>query len=95
LPSTWLDKCHTVEPLNLLLNSDSPIEADEIGAKFEEHVLAIVHDFAGSGVFVGAGAASEVGAALENSYLESAFGEGTSRGEAGEAAADDGHKRLL
>src|SRR6185503_1111822 len=88
LPSTWLDKCHAVEPLNLVLDSDPPIKTHQVRAKLEEHVLAVVHDFAGARVFVRTGSSSEVGAALENRHLESAFSECTSSGEAGKAAAD-------
>jgi len=89
LPSTWFDKCHAIKPLNFVLNSDSSIEIDQIGAELEEHMLAIVYDFAGAGVFVGTGPAAEVGAALENIHPESAPGECTTSREAGEATTDD------
>jgi len=88
LPSPRFDKCHAVEPLNFVLDPDSSIEIDEIGAELEEHVLAVVYHFARAWVFVGTGAATEIGTALENSHLESALGECASGGQASQTAAD-------
>ena len=88
MPSTWLDKCHAVEPLNLVLDSDPPIKTHQVRAKLEEHVLAVVYHFARAWVFVGTGAATEIGTALENSHLESALGECASGGQASQTAAD-------
>src|SRR5689334_22688467 len=62
---------------------------DEIGAAAEEDVLAIVHNFAGAGMFIGGGASAHVGAALKESDLNSDMGERAACGEAGETTADD------
>jgi len=53
-------------------------------------VLAIIHYFAGTGMLVGRGAATEKGAALKQSDLKTAISKGAAGGQPGQPAADDG-----
>jgi hypothetical protein len=55
-------------------DADAVIELHEIGAQAEEHVLAVVHDFAGAGMFPGGGAAAEEGTLLEEGDAETGVG---------------------
>ena len=57
---------------DLIENADAPVEADEIGAAAEEHVLAVVDDFVDAGMQVGARAPAEVAAALDELHPEPA-----------------------
>ena len=74
LPSARLDEGHAIEPADFVFDADGFVEREQIGAGAEEDVLAVVHDFAGAGMFVGRSAAAEVGAALEDGDAEAAAG---------------------
>ena len=74
----------------LLFDADAPIEADEIGAAAEEHVLAVVDDFVDAGMQVGGCAAAEIAAAFDELDAVAGFGEGAGGTHTGDAAADDG-----
>src|SRR5258708_27405498 len=91
LSSARLDESHAVKPANLVLDSDSAIKRDQIGAASKEHVLAVVHDLASSGMFVRRSAASEVGTAFEDGHAETAVRECARGGKAAQSASDDRH----
>jgi hypothetical protein len=57
-------------------------------------MLAVVHYFAGTGMFPGGCAASEKGAFLKEGDPEAGFGQRAGGGESGEAASGDGDCRL-
>jgi hypothetical protein len=78
-----------IEPANSVFNSDLLVEGNQIGAKLEEHMLAVVHDFARRRMFVGRGASAEKRAAFEESDAESTFRQRTRGRETGETATDN------
>jgi hypothetical protein len=74
--------------VNLLLDSNPPVEADQIGAAAEEHVLAVVDDFIDAGMTVGAGPTAEVAAPLDELDAKTGLGQRTGSAHAGHASAD-------
>src|SRR5450432_3079782 len=91
LPSARLDEGHAIEPANFIFDADGFVERQQICAGAEQDVLAVVHDFAGAGMFVGGGASAEVGAAFEDGDLKAAASKGARGGNSGESASDDGY----
>ena len=85
-----LDEIHLIEPANLIGDADAFVELDQVRAEAEEHVLAVVDDFSGAGMFVGRSAAAEEGALLKERDAETGVGQGAGGGESGEAASGDG-----
>ena len=79
-----------VVPADGVEDAEAAVEVDERGAAADEDVLAIVDDLAGAGMFVGGGAATEVGAALEEVNAVACVGEGAGGGDSGQASADYG-----
>ena len=53
-------------------------------------MLAVVDDFVDAGMQVGACAAAEIAAALDQLHAQAGLGKGAGRAHAGHAAADDG-----
>jgi hypothetical protein len=90
LPSARLDEGHAIEPLNLVVDSDPPVKVDQIGAQLEQDMLAVVDNLASARVFVGTGAASDIGTTFEYSDLKPTFSEGAASRKAGEATTHDG-----
>ena len=88
--SAGLDEGEVVVPADGVERVEAAIEVDEVGASADQHMLAVIDDLSGAGMFVGGGAASDVGAAFEQADLIAAVGEGAGGGESGEASADDG-----
>ena len=80
----------SLRPVNLLFDADAAVEADEIGAAAEEHVLAVVDDFVDAGMQIGRCAAAEIAATLDELHAIAGLGQGTGRAHAGHAAADHG-----
>ena len=60
-----LEKRQAIVPADLVRDSEALVELDEIGAAAEQHVLAVVDDFAGAGMLVGRSAAAQIGPPLE------------------------------
>ena len=89
-----LDEVHFVEPADFVFHADAAVELDEVGADAEEHVLAVIYDFASTGMLVGRCATAEIGTALEKCHAEAGIGEGAGGGETGEAASGDGYGGL-
>jgi hypothetical protein len=73
-----------------MVNAEAAVEVDERGAATDEDVLAVIDDLSCAGMFVGGGAAAEVGAALEEMDTVTRVGESAGRGDAGEAASHNG-----
>ena len=46
LPTSGLDQGHLVRPVDFFRNADATIEANKVGATFEENMLAVINDFA-------------------------------------------------
>src|SRR6266851_272503 len=91
LPSAGFDESHAIEPADFAFDSDGAVKREQVSARAEEHVLAVVHNFAGAGMFVRGGATAEVRASLKNGHAEAAAGEGTGGRQSGESASDDGY----
>ena len=77
-------------PANFVLNSGAAIEIEQVGAAAEQHMLAIVDNFAGAGMLIRRGAAAEIRAAFKQSHAKTSFGQGASSGEAGQPASGYG-----
>ncbi len=71
-------------------NPDAPVEAGEVGAAAEEHVLAVVDDLAQARMEVRRGAPAQVAAPLDELHAQAGFGQRAGRAHAGNAAADHG-----
>ncbi len=54
-----------VVPANFVFNAETLVKLDQIGAAAEQHMLAVVHDFAGAGMLIGRGAATQIRTPLE------------------------------
>ena len=93
LPASGLNESKAAVPADLVGGADAAIEVDEVGAAAQQDMLAVIHDFAGAGMLVGGGAASEVRTALEQGDLVSRLGQCASGGEPGQATANHGHSR--
>ena len=89
-PAAGLDHRHLAGPVNRSATPMRLIEADEVGAAAEQHVLAVVDDFVDAGMQVRRGAATEIAATFDELHAEAGFGQRTSGAHAGDAAADDG-----
>jgi hypothetical protein len=76
--------------VNSVLDADTLIEAAQIGAAAEEHVLAIVDYFVNAGMEVRAGAAAKIASPLDQVHAESALCQSAGRAHPGHAATDDG-----
>jgi hypothetical protein len=85
-----LDHRHLAGPVDAARGADAAIETDEIGAAAEEHVLAVVNDFAHAGMKIRTGAPAQVAASLDEPHGESGIGEGAGRAHAGHAASNHG-----
>ena len=84
-----------VVPADLLFHTEAAIEFDEIGTAAQEHVLAVVHNFAGAGQLVRRCAPTQVGTPLEQFNLISRVSQRASRSKAGESATDNCDRRTL
>ena len=87
--ATWLDKIQLLKPADLILDTEPPIEVDEIGAAAEKHVLAVVDGLIGAGMFVRRCAATEIRTPLEQRDLHAGVGQCATCREAGETASED------
>ena len=77
--SARLKKSQPVVPANLVFDAQSLVELDQVGAAAEQHVLAVVHDFAGAGMLIRRSASAEIGTALEQGHAKAAAGQGRNR----------------
>src|ERR1700755_75561 len=70
-----LDHGDVIEPANFVERANAAVQGDEVCTAAEEQVLAVVDDFASAGVFVGRGASTDVGAALNEMHFVAGIGE--------------------
>ena len=63
LPSRF-EKCHAIEPTNLICNSKLPIEANKIGTAAEKNVLAVIDHLACAGMLIRRCASTDIRASL-------------------------------
>jgi hypothetical protein len=81
--ASGLEERQLLIPANLVFDSGAAIEIDQVGAASEQHVLAIVDNFASSGVLIRRGASSEVRTALKYRHAKPGFSQCAPRGKAG------------
>ncbi len=84
-----VEEVKRVLPVDEMFDADAAVEVDEVGAAAEENVLAVVEDFAGFGVFEGAGASAEGFAGFDEGDREAGGFEGNGGGHSRESTADD------
>src|SRR5258708_5141701 len=72
LSSSRLDESHAIEPADFVCDADGFVKREQVGAGTEEHVLAVIHNFAGAWMFVGRSASANERAAFEHGYVEAA-----------------------
>src|SRR6266478_6712430 len=93
--SSRLEERQLLIPANFVLNSRATIKIEQVGTAAEQHVLAIVDNFTGAGMLIRRGATAEIRAALKQRHAKTGFGQGASRGEAGQPASGYGHCRRM
>src|ERR1700724_681985 len=76
-----LDKSHHVIPADFVFHADAAIELDQVGTAAKQDVLAVVDDFAGSGMLVGRCASAEIRPALKERDAKAGIGESAGGGE--------------
>src|ERR1700731_2493986 len=86
-----LDKSHHVIPADFVFHADAAIELDEISADAEEDVLAVVDDFAGSGMLVGRCASAEIRPAPKERDAKAGIGGSEGGGGSTQTTAGYGH----
>src|SRR5450755_2282893 len=87
--SSGLEEGKLLIPANLVLNSGAPIEIEKVGATAEQHMLAIIDNFASAGMLIRRGAAAKIRASLKQRHLKPRFRQGASCGKAGQASSGD------
>ncbi len=80
--------------MDAVRDADAAVEADQIGAAAEEHVLAVVDDLAHARMQIRARPAAQVAAALDQLDAKTGLGQRAGRAHAGHAAADHGNGLL-
>ena len=86
-----LDHCHVAGPVDLVIDANAAVEGEEIRVGADKRVLAVVDNFVDAGMEIGAGAAAEIRAALEEGDPQAGLGESAGGAHAGYAAADYRH----
>jgi len=87
LPPPRLYENQALEPADLFFHPDAAVKIHQVGATTQQHVLAVVHHFAGAGMLVGGGAAAKIGAALEEAYPKTGLRQGAPCRQPRQAAA--------
>src|SRR5260221_11822769 len=82
-----LDKRHGVRPTDILLDSNATIELNEVCATAEQHMLAVVDDFAGTGMLIRRRATTQVRTPLKQGHAETGSGKGASSGQSSQTAS--------
>jgi hypothetical protein len=75
----------------LVGDADAVVELEQVRAYAEENVLAVVDDFAGSGMLVGRCASAEIRPALKERDAKAGIGESAGGGESSQTTAGYGH----
>src|ERR1700675_1005982 len=86
-----LDKSHHVIPADFVFHADTAIELDQVCTDAKQDVLAVVDDFAGSGMLVGRCASAEIGPALKERDAKAGIGESAGGGESSQTTAGYGY----
>jgi len=70
-------------PANLVLDSRTAIEIEQIGAAAEQHMLAIIDYLAGAGMLIRRGPSAKIRTALKERYAKASLCQGAPGGETG------------
>src|SRR4029077_8910168 len=81
--TSGLEKGHALKPANLVLNSDTLVELNQVGAAAEQNVLAVVHHFASARMLIGRGPSAKIRAPLEEGNAKTVFRQRTTGGQSG------------
>src|SRR5215813_10743543 len=82
--SAWLDENQFLEPLNLAADAKLLVEVDQVGAAAEQHMLAVVHYFAGTRMFIRRRAPAHIRTALEQRDVKIGTSKRTAGGQPSE-----------
>src|SRR5215510_5919754 len=93
--STRLDENQFLEPLNLIADAKLLVEVDQVGAAAEQHMLAVVHYFAGTRMFIRRRAPAHIRTALEQRDVKIGTSKRTAGGQPGETGANNCDSFLL
>jgi hypothetical protein len=78
-----------VKELDAIRDAESLVEPHQLGAAGEEHVLAVIEEFAGAWIFEACCAATQESASLDKNRVEASVCERCTGCDAGEAASND------
>lgn len=76
--------------MNLALNADAPIEANQVCAATKQNMLAIIDDFIHAGMQIRRGTPAKISAPFDKLHAKSSLGQRTCRAHACHTAANDG-----
>ena len=77
-----LQKGQPVIPANLFFHANVPVELQQIGAAAQQHMLAVVDDFAGAGMLVGRRSAAKERARFKKGHAKAAVSQRASASQA-------------
>ena len=88
--SAWFEESQPVVPANLVFDAQPFVESDEVRAAAEQHVLAVVHHFAGARMLIRRSASAEIRPALEQGHPKATLGKGAPGGESRQSTPHHG-----
>src|ERR1017187_1528193 len=78
--------------MNTISDADAAIEADEIGAATEKHMLAVINHLAQTGMQVRRGTPAEIASPLRKLHVETSLRQRAGSSHSGHATAHDRHQ---
>ena len=90
-PPAGLEESHPLVPANLVFDSNTPVELDQVSAAAEQNVLTVVHHFTRPRMLIGGRPATQVRAALEEGDTKAVFRQCATGGQSCEAAPHHGN----
>ena len=85
-----LKKRQVFIPADFVFDPGTAVELDQVGAAAQQHVLAVIHDLAGTRMLVGGRPPAQVRTALEERHPESGLGKGAPGSQTSQPASGDG-----
>src|SRR5690606_23849427 len=86
---------NALEKLDVILDAQSAIEMDQVGAAAQQDMLAVVEQPAGGGVLKAGRPPPQQLAALDQRDIKTGVHEGSAGGNTGQAGTDDGDTRRI
>src|SRR5208282_4995293 len=87
--SSGLEERQLLIPANLVLNARAAIEIEQVGAAAKQYMLAIIDNFASTGMLIRGRAPTEIGAAFKQRDAKTGFCQNASSGQASQPASGD------